>query len=478
MKWQGLGILLLLLPAFVVGRAQDSSTQSPEDTVPPPPLPAYGQSTDTTPTPPSENPPISGLDIPNLEPHAAPLSYLQAGVQFSQSVDSNIENSLGGSEVSTITRLFGTLELQRLWSHYALSLDYVGGVGYYDATGLGWRQVQELGFDQKVTWKRGQFNVRDVFSYQPDGTFGTSYGGVGVAGAALGGQSVFFGGTAFGGLGQVPRIMNLSMADVEQSLTPKSTITVSGGYGFLHFLQDDAVLQNAFIGSDQLTGQVGYDRLLGPHDQAAIVYGYEKFEFSTEESFVNNLIQLMWGHRISGRMDFVIGAGPQFTQISVENNDLRISAAGRADLRYAFPKTSLDVSYGHYITGGSGFFPGANSDIARLTASRPLTRTWNGFTDIGYSRNSRVLPTLCPATQELFGECPGVAGNVYKSIFAGAGMRRYFGRTVSMYGSYQFNYLTIDSSYCSEVVGPCNRDSQRHVVTVGVDWTPRPIRLD
>jgi hypothetical protein len=473
-----LWVSLFLLLAFAAGQAQDDSAQAQQGTVPPPPVPAFGQGQDSASTTTSENPPISGLDMPNLEPHAAPLSYLQAGAHFSQSVDSNIENSLGGSEVSTITRLFGSLELQRLWSRYALGLEYVGGVGYYDATGLGWRQVQELGFDQKVTWKRGQFDVRDAFSYQPEGSFGTSYGGVGVAGAALGSESVFFGGTALGDLGQVPRIMNLALADVVEGLTPKSTITASGGYGFLHFLQDDPDLGNAFIGSSQLSGQVGYDRLLGKHDQAAIVYGYEKFEFSTGESFVNNLIQLMWGHRISGRMDFVIGAGPQFTQLSEEDNDLRISAAGRVELRYQFPRTYMDLSYSHFITSGSGFFAGAESDIGRLSVSRPLTRTWTGFSDIGYSRNSRVLPTTCPFSQLLAGTCPGVAGNVYKYVFAGAGMRRNFGRTVGLFATYQFNYLTIDSAYCGSTGGPCDRNSQRHVVTVGLDWTPRPWRLD
>ena len=155
------------------------------------------------------------------------------------------------------------------------------------------------------------------------------------------------------------------------------------------------------------------------------MYGYQGFNFSTGVSFHSNVIQLMWGHRISGRMDFLIGAGPQFTQISnvltpVSNptsadtvppcqfggtltslvlecptNSLRISAAGRASLRYRFPKVSLDLTYDHYLTSGSGFFAGAESDIARLTATRPLGRIWSGFSDLGYSRNSRVLPSTC-----------------------------------------------------------------------------------
>ena len=150
----------------------------------------------------------------------------------------------------------------------------------------------------------------------------------------------------------------------------------------------------SFIGNSQVSADVGYNRLLGPHDQVALVYGYQGFTFSTGVSFHSHVIQLMWGHRISGRMDFLIGAGPQFTQISnvltpVSNptsadtvppcqfggtltslvlecptNSLRVSAAGRASLRYRFPKVSLDLTYDHFLTSGSGFFAGAESDIA------------------------------------------------------------------------------------------------------------------
>ena len=74
--------------------AQDSSTPAapPLDRTRCPssqqePVPAYGQ--ENTPPPVSENPPLSGLDLPSLEPHAAPLSYIQPGATFSESADSN-----------------------------------------------------------------------------------------------------------------------------------------------------------------------------------------------------------------------------------------------------------------------------------------------------------------------------------------------------------------------------------------------------
>ena len=109
--------------------------------------------------------------------------------------------------------------------------------------------------------------------------------------------------------------MNVSVVDAVENLTPKSSITAIRAYGIVHFLGRDPETNTAFIGSDQTTAEVGYDRIFGPHDQGAIIYVYEGFDFSVGINFHSNIIQLMWGHRISGRMDFLISAGPQFTQI-------------------------------------------------------------------------------------------------------------------------------------------------------------------
>jgi hypothetical protein len=517
-KRNGIWSFVVLVLALSAAWGQDSSAQQPADDVPTTnpqqPVPAFGPDNPAPPV--NDNPPISGLDMPNLEPHGAPVNYLQAGAHLSESADSNIQNTFGGSQLSSISRALGSLDLQRLWSHYDLSLQYLGGAAYYDVPGLGFKQIEELGVHQKIIWKRGQLGIRDSFSYQPEGTFGSAYGSVGTAGAGLEGSETFAGGTALGALGQVPRIMNLSLLDVVENLTPKSAITATGGYGFVHFLGNEPGLGTTFIGNSQVSGEVGYDRVLGAHDQGALVYEYQGFNFSTGVNFHSHVIQLMWGHRISGRMDFLIGAGPQFTQINnllatVSNpssadtippcvlggtitnpvlacptNDLRISAAGRASLRYRFPKTNLEASYQHYITSGSGFFAGAESDIARLTVSRPLGRIWTVFSDIGYSRNSRVLPltpsqaAACTAAAEQQPNappCQGVAANTYQFGFAGLGVHRMFGRNFHAFASYQFNDLAFDSSYC--VLGsPCDRISQRHVGTIGLDWTPRPMRLD
>jgi hypothetical protein len=491
--------LVLLTLALGTSRAQDSSSPQPPAATPDtaqqsetPPAPAFGQ--DNPPAPVSENPPISGIDQPGLEPHAAPLSYLQPGVHLSEAADSNVADTLGGSNFHSVTRALGSLTLQRLWSNYKLALDFAGGAGYYSAYGVGFRQIEQLDVDQRITWKRGQLGIRDSFSYLPEGNFGGAYGSMSGSGAALGagasaGQNVFLGGTQFGSLGQVPRIMNLSLVDVVENLTPKSSVTLTGGYGFVHFTGKaiDVLTGHQatarFLGSTQVSGQAGYNRVLGPHDQAALMYGYQGFTFSFSGlAFHTHVVQLMWGHRISGRMDFLLAAGPQITAInSGTGPHLRLSVAGRASLRYRFRKATLNVAYDRYTTSGSGFFAGAKSDIGRLSIKQPLGRVWDGFADVGYARNSReqALTTeqlvLCAVSST---QCPGVIANTYSYGFAGLGVHRMIGRNFHAFASYQFNYLTLDNSFCGVGFPACNRISQRHLGTIGIDWTPRPMRLD
>jgi hypothetical protein len=498
-KHRNILTLSMLACALSGAWAQDSSTPATPPTSTEPaapsgqqePVPAYGQ--ENTPAPVSENPPLSGLDLPSLEPHAAPLSYIQPGATFSESAESNAGDVTGGSGFTSVSRALGSLTLKRLWSNYDLALDYFGGVGYYTLQGQGLKLLQQMDLDQKVTWKRGQLSVRDSFSYLPEGNFGGAYGSTGSQGIGSLGNTAFggfWGGSSLGNFGLAPRLLNVSLADISENLTPKSAITAAGGYAFTHFYGTDAS-GTSFIGSSQVSAQVGYNRLLTSHTQIALVYGYQGFDFSVfGTAFHSNIIQGMYGHRISGRMDLLLGAGPQFTRISsactlldalggipgcgVNSSgqatgsipNTRIGVAAQARLRYAFPKTSLTMTYQRFETSGSGFFAGSQSDIGRLGAERPLTRVWSAFTDIGYSRNSRLQPSS-----------GGVNAETYAYGFAGAGLHRALGRDFHAFASYQFNELTFDQSYCMANT-LCSRISNRQLVTFGLDWTPRPIRID
>jgi len=514
--------LTLALYAAGVALAQDEPQPAPA------PVPAFGQENPVPSV--AENPPISAIDQPGLEPHAAPESFLLYGLHFSQSVDSNVENNLGGSKIASVTRGLGSVTLQRLWKNYDVAMDYIGGVGYYDQNGLGIEQLQQMDLDNRINWKRGQLAIRDSFSYLPEGVFGFgAYGGGGAYNAGLGSMGAgMLGSGAFGGqgnaftgstglsVGQVPRLTNIGLADVVEELSPKSSVTASVGYAIVHFYGTLTNIAGTneninFIGSEELTGQFAYDRVLNPKDQVAISYGYQDFDFSTVDTkFHTNVIQAMYGHRISGRLNFLIGLGPQFTHLDsnplVCNNPFatskdctqfggsfvtipqqanHIGVAGRLLISYRFPRTLMSLSYQRYNTSGSGVFAGSRSDIARLDLSRPLTRVWDIFADFGFSKNARL-------------QVPGetVSASILYYGYAGAGIHRQLGRSLRAFISYQFNELGFNSNVCppfSSVSGdscvgdftsqpvsavPLSNLSQRQVGTIGLDWTPRPRRLD
>src|ERR1700733_1444095 len=512
-KLQTLWTLGMMALALSGAWAQDSSTPPSTGEAPQsaqqPPVPAYGQDNSTTPI--SENPPLSGLDLPSLEPNAAPLSYLQLGATFSESAESNAGGVPGGSGVSSVTRGLGTVTLKRLWSNFDLALDYIGGAGYYDLPGQGFQSLQQLGVDQKITWKRGQLSLRDSFSYLPEGNFGGSYGSLGSQDVgSLGTNSFggFWGGSSLGNLGLAPRVLNLSLVDVSESLSPRSAITAAAGYAFMHFYGTD-VTGTSFIGSSQISAQLGYNRSLTSHTQLALVYEYQGFNFSVlGTAFHSHVIQGLYGHRISGRMDLLAGAGPQITFIdtqsavcsesivmpyycqifggtliptTVKSTKLGVAAQGR--LRYKFPKTSLDLEFQRFETSGSGLFAGAQSNIVSVNVHRPLSRTVNGFVDIGYSTNAMLQPLseqqliACTTAQTSQTACPANNATSYNYAFVGGGLQRAFGRNFHAYVSYQFNELSFNQSYC-QGTSACNRISNQSVATFGLDWTPRPIRID
>src|ERR1039458_1760632 len=239
---KGLIMMTLALTLIGVGVAWAQSDQNPPPA--PPPVPAFGPENPVPAV--SENPPISAIDQPGLEPHAAPESFLLPGLHFSESVDSNVGNTLGGSSIGSVTRGLGSLTLQKLWKNYDVAMDYIGGVSYYAHSGIGLEQLQQFDMDNRINWKRGQLAIRDSFSYLPEGTFGFgAYGGSGAYNRGLGSRGAgMLGAGAFGGqtnsfsgggggasVGLVPTLTNMGLADVVEELTPKSSVTMAGPGG-------------------------------------------------------------------------------------------------------------------------------------------------------------------------------------------------------------------------------------------------------
>ena len=428
----------------------------------------------------NENPPISGLDQPSLEPNFQPRSMLVGGVEGSESLDSNIGSDARPAWHS-VTRGLGGLTMQRLWRRYQLAAAYVGGVGYYNRAGDGLKQIQKVQAQQSILWRTGQLTMRDSFSYLPEGSFGSgAFGGsggfqlglgslgegMGMLGSGLGGHYGALGAQQLGSLGQAPRITNTGILDVVQGLSPRSSLTAAGSYGLTHFTDNS----QGFINSEQAGAQAGYSHTVSKKDQLALSYGFQSFHFPSEtgaDNVIAHVVQAMYGHRVSGRMDLVFGAGPQWTrtQDPVTGNTSRISVAGQATLRYRFHNTSMMLSFERYDNSGSGFFAGAESNVARLELARKLGRRYTANAALGFAHNRRLQSSV-----------QGVASTSYNYGFAGLALRREFGYNWGTYLSYQWNDQVFDTC---PVPGPnCDRISVRHVLTFGVDWHFRPIRID
>lgn len=505
-------MLIMLSSLRTVAWAQDgaspSSGSAPDNGSPQEPVPAYGQ--ENTPPPISENPPLSGMDQPGLEKHGSPLSYLQLGGTVSEAADSNIANVPGGSTSQSLTRVLGNATLQRLWRNYDLAVDYVGGFGYYNVKNQGLKSLQQMDLEQKITWKRGQVLVRDNFSYLPEGGFGGVLSTEGIASISNTAFAGLLGGEGLGGLGQSPRILNISLAEASETLSPRSAITVASGYAFTHFYGNDESTGSAFIGGSQVSVEAGYNRLLSVHTQVALVYAYQGFDYTVfGTAFHSHVVEGVLGKRISGRMDLQIGVGPQITLIDAQGavcsdpliplllclssgdtigsttvKDTRLGAAGRAQLHYKFPVTSLKLSYQRLLTSGSGLFAGAQSDVGVFSIERPLSRVWGSNLDIGVAHNSRVQPLTPKQVMDCAGPgtspssaCPANNATTYIFGFAEVAVHRSFGREFRGFASYRFNQLAFDSSFCATPEG-CSRISNRNLFTVGLNWTPKPMRID
>src|SRR5437667_225482 len=112
--------------------------------------------------------------------------------------------------------------------------------------------------------------------------------GGGIAGGAGGG---LFSNAQFGSIGNQPRITNMSIVDVTQELSPRSSVTLAGGYGLTNFLNNP----QGFINSQTTTAQAGYNYKLSRRDQLDVTYGFREFHFprAGSGSFNTNVWQAL-----------------------------------------------------------------------------------------------------------------------------------------------------------------------------------------
>jgi hypothetical protein len=286
-------------------------------------------------------------------------------VELSEGIDSNGLGNVSKSNITENTRALGSLELQKLWKLHPLDVDYVGGADWINGANGGFYQVHSLAATQRFLWRTGQLAIRDSFSYLPEGAFGFgSFGGAGAVGAGgLGGQGLggvssgIFSNSSYGVIGT--QASNLAIVDVTQYLSPRSSVVLTGGYSFTDFLSTPKtsfcpVNTNCYFNSQETIGQLAYNHQISRHDQIALLYAYEQLHFpGTSAGGLNvNLWQIEYGHRISGKLGFLVGGGPEWVHLSQPEEELLNIPTGLPCLNTGAPLPCVNVKSG-FLTGSA-----------------------------------------------------------------------------------------------------------------------------
>jgi hypothetical protein len=126
----------------------------------------------------------------------------------------------------------------------------------------------------------------------------------------------------------------------------------------------------------------------------------------------------------------------------------------------------LIASYEKYTSSGEGLFAGANTQVAALGYTRPLGRVWQFFSDVSYSHSTQLQNVAVG----------GAHAGSYNNTSAGVILRRHWGRSYDFFGSYSFGELAFNVPV--SIGGSTGRTSQRQTGAIGVEWHPKPTRIE
>lgn len=409
--------------------------------------------------------PLTGMQNTTLGFPGIRHSYWVPGLQFSSNALSNSYGQSGGSTWSADNYFIGNLSLLEAWNRATLTINYSGGgfVSTNSQQGNGF--YQQLALSQNYQTKRWLVQIVDLFSYIPQSSFGygggTNLGVPGVGGSlgttipGLGGnyvpnQSVYGVGASYNNVGAL---------QTTYALSRRSSVTLSGSYGILSFVEAGNYDSYTTVGS------IGYNYLLSRNDTIGLVYRFSSYQFpGNPQAYRSHDMSVAYGRKVTGHLALRIFVGPEITdyRIPIGTTSQTTGFSTTANLTYGFQRGEFSVGYIHGLSGGSGVLIGSNLDQATAGASRSLTRVWTGNLNFGYARNSPVGGTAT------------IGYPTYDDWFLGGGVSRPIGRNFNFAVAYT---ATISNSGTGCTGTGCNTSSTYNTVTVNFQWHPRPFVL-
>ncbi len=235
-----------------------------------------------------------------------------------------------------------------------------------------------------------------------------------------------------------------------------------GSYGLLHFTD------SGDLDSSSAAFSTGYNYQLSERDTIGFSYQFTAFRFNPAiESINDNTVLATYGRHLTNRLSFKAGVGPDFfsvTQLFSPSPTTQTGWSSNVSLAYQLGQTSLNGSFNHGITAGSGVLAGSTSTLGQFTATHQFGQWTTINAAVGYSLNQSLPQVDTPTT-------------TYNGLYASVGFNRKLSRSFSVNASYNFtNQTTTNATTCT---GPgCALAFTKHQIWVGFSWDMHPIPIN
>jgi hypothetical protein len=474
-------VITLCLPAVGAGQQADTQANQPQNgqgsTQGQPLAPVSAGGTAQNPEGAQTAPTVEdarsfgGAEASSIRSPGSAHGYFLPSFEFSEMADSNFEIGGGPQRFEAISTLMGRLDYQKSSRHSTTTVEFIGGGSIYNHHSELNSTSEQFGISHSYQGRRWSFLFDDRASYLPESPYG--YGGFGFMGALgqdLGGAS----GSNLSNLnpafsssqtlltGRGPRVLNTTVGQMQYKVGSRSSITLSGSYGLLHFREPGFIdTRNSYI-------LFGYNHSISARDNVGVSYGYSMLRYhNLPQSVDTHLLQITYGHRVSGRLAVHFGAGPQFLVIKnpISGSSTSNSWAASSSLDYQHKRQAISLSYNRGTNNGGGVLIGAITDDVRASWSTEFARRWSWSLSPGYAHNRSLSQTTA-----------GNAEIIFNTEYAEVSLSRKFGRNTSMFFTYNFQNQRSDTVPC--VLGNCMTGLHRNVFGFGFDFHPRQISND
>ncbi len=417
--------------------------------------------------------PAATVSGPRYNPGPA-LPAIDGNFQYSLSAADSVQLGYGGNGgTSDYATLSGTVEYLSPSEVRPFSILYGGGFLYSTYPGQGAGTFQSLTVTQGFVGHRWAVGASDSVSYLPQSP---TTGLLGVAGVGSIGlqpapnpsapsQSVL--------TNYARQVMNVTSGNIERQLSGRTSISGTGSYGILRFIDNNG------LDGTQIGGQVGLNRQLDRRSSASLTAVYTSFTFGGNASSFNARgINVGYTRQLSKAVNMSLSAGPQlisgFQEVPLANNFAIVSQprltttistipipastnfAANASLSYVHKYTTASIGYVRGVTGGAGLQIGANMDTVSLGLQRTYGRNWSTGLTAGYMRTTALgIP----------GTTTGFIGGVQAS--------RRISNSFSAFAS----YTALDQSVSSALATQNAFNGVSHIFSFGITYAPRMVRL-